>query len=245
MENAVNKKVFITGGTAGIGRATALLLADNGYHIFLIGRNSEKMEDLRKDAAKRGLTQKIRCQVLDLDNTQKLQEALPKIWTDHGPFSILINNAGIGFGSVRAADFDSIEYLIHTNLGSYLKLSSFFSDKMVKQKIAGDIINIGSMSADIRDAESSGYVATKAGIQGFTEALRKELNPHNIRVSLIEPGAVGTDLQKQSSKEQLALAEKMEMLQAEDISKIILFVLQQERRTSIVEIKVKPLRQFI
>lgn len=245
MENNVNKKVFITGGTAGIGKATTLLLAENGYHIFLIGRDSEKIEDLREDAAKSGLGKKIHCQVLDLDDTKKLKKDLPQIWNDHGPFSVLINNAGIGFGGVRAADFDSLEYLIHTNLGSYLKLSSFFSDKMVTHKIAGDIINVGSMSADTRDAESSGYVATKAGIQGFTEALRKELNPHDIRVSLIEPGAVGTDLQKQSSKEQLELEEKMEMLQAEDIAKIILFVLQQERRTSIVEIKVKPLRQFI
>jgi len=245
MENSVNKKVFISGGTAGIGKATTLLLAESGYHIFLIGRDSEKIEDLRKDAAKRGLTQKIRCQVLDLDNTQKLQEDLPQIWNDHGPFSVLINNAGIGFGEVKGADFDSIEYLIQTNLGSYLKLSSFFSNKMINHNIAGDIINIGSMSADTRDMESSGYVATKAGIQGFSEALRKELNPYDIRVSLIEPGAVGTDMQKKSPQEQLELEEKMEMLQAEDISKIILFVLEQERRTSIVEIKVKPLRQFI
>jgi NADP-dependent 3-hydroxy acid dehydrogenase YdfG len=71
---------------------------------------------------------------------------------------------------------------------------------------------IGSMSADVREKDSSVYVATKAGIQGFPEALRKEVNPLGIKVTLIEPGAVGTDMQPQTPREQRQLIEKMEML---------------------------------
>jgi NADP-dependent 3-hydroxy acid dehydrogenase YdfG len=101
------------------------------------------------------------------------------------------------------------------------------------------------MSADTRDGNSSGYVATKSAIQGFTEALRKEANPHNIRVSLVEPGAVGTDMQSSSPQEQRVLQDKREMLHAEDIARAILFILAQDRRVSVSEIQIKPLRQFI
>jgi NADP-dependent 3-hydroxy acid dehydrogenase YdfG len=135
--------------------------------------------------------------------------------------------------------------LIKTNIGAYLLLSGFFLEQMAGYGIEGDIINIGSMSADTRDGNSSGYVATKSAIQGFTEALRKEANPHNIRVSLVEPGAVGTDMQSSSPQEQRVLQDKREMLHAEDIARAILFILAQDRRVSVSEIQIKPLRQFI
>jgi NADP-dependent 3-hydroxy acid dehydrogenase YdfG len=157
----------------------------------------------------------------------------------------LINNAGLPFDSVRDADATHIDYLIKTNIGAYLLLSGFFLEQMAGYGIEGDIINIGSMSADTRDGNSSGYVATKSAIQGFTEALRKEANPHNIRVSLVEPGAVGTDMQSSSPQEQRVLQDKREMLHAEDIARAILFILAQDRRVSVSEIQIKPLRQFI
>lgn len=245
MNTQTTKKVFLTGGTAGIGRATALQLASKGYYVFIIGRNADKLEDFLKDAQHRGVRDSIGYLLQDLTDQQALERLLPELWSSYGPFDVLINNAALGFGGVYGVEADRLYYMTKTNLDAYLFLSGFFAEQMEKAGIAGDIINIGSMSADGREGKSSGYVATKAGIQGFTEALRKELNPKNIRVSLIEPGAVGTDMQPSSPEEQRQLEEKLEMLKAEDIAHAIEFVLKQDRRVSIVEMQIKALRQFI
>ncbi|HMR18450.1 MAG TPA: SDR family oxidoreductase [Sphingobacterium sp.] len=239
------RKVFITGGTAGIGRATALLLAQKGHDVFTIGRDPSKKAGLLKDAREYGIEDRIKVLLQDLSDTELLEKTLPDIWDTNGPFDVLINNAGLAFDGVRQVDSASVDYLIKTNMGAYLYLSGFFTDRMIDHNIEGDIINVGSMSADTREGDSSGYVATKSGIQGFTEALRKEANPHNIRVSLVEPGAVGTDMQPPSPEEQRALQDKLEMLKAEDIAHAIFFILEQDRRVSISEIQIKPLRQFI
>lgn len=245
MKQENRQKVFLTGGTAGIGRATALLLAEKGYEVFIIGRDSEKLEDFLQDAEQRGVRERIDFLLQDLTDGAALEKVLPQLWETHGPFHVLINNAGLGFGGVRESEPSRLRYVVNTNLEAYLLLSGFFADQMIKAGIEGDIINIGSMSADTRESKSSGYVATKSGIQGFTEAFRKEVNPHNIRVSLIEPGAVGTDMQPPSPEEQRELEEKREMLKAEDIAHAIQFILQQDRRIAIVEMRIKPLRQFI
>lgn len=243
--NRAIKKVFLTGGTAGIGRATLLLLAQKGYQIVAIGRDPAKKEDVLADARELGVEEYVGVILQDLANTDALEKLLPQIWADDGPFDVLINNAALGFDSIQGKSAAEISYLVNTNLTSYLYLSGFFLEQMVRKQIQGDIIHIGSMSADTRERNSSGYVATKSGIQGFSEALRKEANPHGIRVSLIEPGAVGTDIQAPSPKEQRELQKQEEMLTAEDIARAIAFVLEQDRRISISEMQIKPLRQYI
>lgn len=239
------KKIFLTGGTSGIGRATTLLLAKEGYTVFIVGRNTDKVRDLLRDAQLLGIKQHIHYILQDVSDIHALEDLLPKTWASHGPFDILINNAGVAFDSVIGIDSARIQHMINTNLTACLRLSGFFIEHMIKAGIEGDVINIGSMSSSTRDAESSGYVASKAAIQGFTESLRKEANPHGIRVSLIEPGSVGTDMQPQSAAEQRLLQEKLEMLKAEDIAHAIEFILKQDRRVTIVEMHIKPLRQFI
>src|SRR5690606_4206819 len=120
------QKVFLTGGTAGIGRTTALLLAEKGYNVFIIGRNADKLKDMQEDAKARGVEEHINYLLQDLADEQALEKVLPTIWADHGPFDILINNAGLGFGGICGADFSSISYLIKTNLNAYLLLAGFF-----------------------------------------------------------------------------------------------------------------------
>ena len=115
----------------------------------------------------------------------------------------------------------------------------------MKQQGGGHIINIGSMSADVREVDSSVYVATKAGIQGFSEALRKELNRHKIKVSLIEPGSVGTDMQEETPEEQRQKQEKCEMLKAEDIARAIAYCITQPARCDVVVLQIRPHQQSI
>lgn len=97
----INKKVFLTGGTAGIGRALLLLMAEKGYQIFAIGRDAEKKADLSTDIRERQLEAQIHIHLLDLADTSALEKELPEIWAEHGPFDILINNAALGFDGVE------------------------------------------------------------------------------------------------------------------------------------------------
>lgn len=109
---------------------------------------------------------------------------------------------------------------------------------------SGHIVNIGSMSADVRETGSSAYVATKAGIQGFSEALRKEVNAHGIKVTLIEPGAVGSDMQPEKETH-AAKAVSGDMLKAEDIAACVRYCLTQPSRCDVVAVSIRPHHQEI
>ena len=110
----------------------------------------------------------------------------------------------------------------------------------------GHIVNIGSMSADVREKDSSVYIATKSGIQGFSAALRKEANASGIKVTLIEPGAVGTDMQSHYTPEQQReRIEQMKMLRAEDIADCVWYTITQPKRCDVVELQIRAHRQEI
>lgn len=168
------------------------------------------------------------------------QEAARQLTT----VDILINNAALAADSVLDGDYQDMEYIVKTNLLGYMACAHEAAEFMKKQG-HGHIVNIGSMSADVREEGSSVYVATKAGIQGFSEALRKEVNKYGIKVTLIEPGAVGTDMQPESPAEQRKKQAAGEMLKAEDIAACIHYCLVQPRRCDVVVVQIRPHRQSI
>jgi NADP-dependent 3-hydroxy acid dehydrogenase YdfG len=157
---------------------------------------------------------------------------------------VLINNAAQAYQSITEGNYEEWEYIVKTNLLGYLACSNRAIDKMRARK-AGHIINIGSMSADVREKGSSVYVATKSGIQGFSESLRKEVNESGIKVTLIEPGAVGTDMQPSTPEEQREKEKNLEMLKAEDIAYSVVYCLAQAPRCDVVELKIRPHLQMI
>jgi NADP-dependent 3-hydroxy acid dehydrogenase YdfG len=108
----------------------------------------------------------------------------------------------------------------------------------------GHILFIGSMSADERSG-SPVYVATKSGIQGFTEALRKEVNKEGIKVTLIEPGSVGTDMPDKTPEQQRKLEKENKMLKAEDIALCVYYCLTQPERCDVISVKIRPHLQVI
>ncbi len=121
-------------------------------------------------------------------------------------------------------NYDEWQYILQVNLLGYMACAHE-AIKRMKDKNGGHIINIGSMSADVREKGSSVYGSHQSGIQGFSEALRKEVNPLGVKVTLIEPGAVGTDMQPSSPDEQREKTKEMEMLKAEDIAQCVLYVI--------------------
>jgi len=236
------KRILITGGTTGIGRAAAHLLAREN-EVLIVGRHQAELDDALRDFRQlQQVNGKLDGKPIDLANPADIERLFAYADETLGQLDILINNAGLAFNSILEGKYEDWEYILKTNLLGYLACSRQAIDRM---RVQGDghILNIGSMSADVQEKDSSVYVATKSGIQGFSESLRKEVNKLGIKVTLIEPGAVGTDMQPREG--QAEKQERLEMLKAEDIAVAIYYCLSTPLRCDVVEMQIRPHLQVI
>ncbi|MGA0557935.1 SDR family oxidoreductase [Larkinella sp. VNQ87] len=241
-ETLEGKRIVITGGTTGIGRAIALLLGSSGAHIFTFGRHQEQLDEtLTAIRQAGGLVDGTVADSASGDDIRRVfQEADEKL----GGLDILINCAALAAGSLSEMEDADWRYVLQTNLGGYLAATKEALSRLQPQK-RGHIVLVGSMSADVREEGSSVYVATKAAIQGFAESLRKEVNPDGIKVSLVEPGAVGSDMQNTAPDEERAKQKTGEMLKAEDIAVCVYYILTQPLRCDVVAVQIRPHLQLI
>lgn len=237
-----NKNILITGGTTGIGRATALLLAKQGAKVFIFGRNKDHLNDALNDL------HQVSKDAFGISADQVKLTDVEKVFTEFdkkfGKLDILINNAAIGNGDILKSNKEKASYMILDNLMGYIACTYEALNRMLKQKY-GQIINVGSLSAESKDPGSEIYVATKSAIRGFTASLRKEVNKQGIRVSLVEPGLVGTDLNPISPKMQRQMQKEKTMLKAEDIAQTIVYILTRPSRMDIIKLQVRPHKQLI
>lgn len=235
------KRILITGGSTGIGRATARLLGSQGARVFICGRDpqdlAEALEAARSEESEIG---GISADVGTLEGVETFFEAADG-WL--GTVDIAILNAGLGVeGELVKMSHEECRRVLDINLGGYIACAL---ESLKRMKGSGHIVMIGSMSAETCEKGSSVYVATKAGIRGFAASLRKEANEAGIRLSLIEPGLVGTDMVDQDPEEQVREEENMKMLTAEDIAGCVAFVLSQAERCDVVTLQVRPKCQEI
>lgn len=242
-QSVSGKSVLVTGGTTGIGRATAILLASQGANILTFGRNEQHLNDALNDI-RAGAKGTVHGFVADVSEKEGIEKIFSEVDAHFGTLDILINNAALPYGSVTEGDYEEWKHLIDTNLVGYMACTGMAIRKM-KEKGKGHIVNIGSMSADVREENSSAYVAAKSAIQGFSASLRKQVNPDGIKISLIEPGAVDTDMQAESTEQKKENVENLEMLTADDIAAAVLYCLIQPERCDVVELKIRPHLQLI
>ncbi|MGE6221015.1 SDR family oxidoreductase [Nubsella zeaxanthinifaciens] len=238
------KRALITGGTSGIGLATALLLAKHGVRLYIIGRDEEKLEQALEQIKDENEAVEVYGMSVDVTEASALEKLFDSIDKHWGGLDILINNAALGHGSILEGAFEDWNYLVKTNITAYLACCNYAAKRMLQQN-DGHIINIGSMSAEARQEGSSVYVASKSALQGFSEAFRKEINNDGICVTLIEPGAVDTPMQDSSQEEKDEKIQNLEMLLSEDVARSVLYVLSQPKRCAIVDLKIRPLKQLI
>lgn len=239
------RRIVITGGTTGIGRETALQLAGMGANVLIAGRNEDHLQETMTDIRKNNPGGVLNGVIADLATA----EGIAKLFGDAdnlfgGQLDVLINNAALAYGSAVEGTYSDWQEVVNTNLLGYIACTN----EAIKRMSGGanrHIINIGSMSADVREQDSSVYVATKAGIQGFSESLRKEVNEKGILVTLIEPGAVNTDMQPQSIDEKAEAVQSHNMLEAADIAAAVIYALEQDPRCDVAEIKLRPRLQLI
>jgi NAD(P)-dependent dehydrogenase (short-subunit alcohol dehydrogenase family) len=237
-----DKRALITGGTTGIGRATALLLATRGAHVLVFGRHEPELNDAMADL--RQVSSNVHGLIADAARIDDVRRVFKEVDARLGHLDILINNAALGAEGLSDMKHEDWEYVVQANLIGYMSCAQEAIQRMKARK-QGHIIHVGSMSADVREKDSSVYVATKSGVQGFTEALRKEVNELGIKVSLVEPGSVGTDMQEESPEEQREKEERGEMLMAEDIARCIEYCLTQPKRCDVVVVQIRPHKQPI
>jgi NADP-dependent 3-hydroxy acid dehydrogenase YdfG len=228
------------GPSSGIGAATARALAGYGYNLALLGRRIDRIEALAAELGDSAIA--IAADVTDRDS---LVTAANRVQAELGGADILVNNAGV----MLLAPFSSeqrheIRQMVEVNLLGAMTATEVFLDQL--RNGGGDLINISSVAGRTARAGNAGYAATKWGMNGWSEALRQELQP-DIRVTLIEPGAVATELTdhithpdaKQGAEQlyqQLAIT-------AEDVAEVIAFAVTRPRRMTLNEILLRPTAQ--
>lgn len=226
------RRALVTGGTTGIGRAIAVLLASEGAKVFVCGRSPEHLGDalarIREVGEGEGATG-------DLARPDDLKRVFEEADAYLGGLDIAVINAAIGAEGVADVDEDELRYQVGIDFTSYLVSAHHAAKRM---GAGSDIIVIGSTSAVSRDGNSV-YTASKTAMQGFVPALRKELAEKDIKVGLIEPGSTGSDMQESSPDEQVDKINMGRMLRAEDIAVAVQFMLQQPRRTAVSLIRVE------
>ena len=243
-QSITGKAVLITGGTTGIGRATALHLASMGARVMVFGRDKGALEDTLREFQDAQMEDRVHGINADISKKEDVERVFSELDAKLDGLDVLVNNAAIGYGSVMEGSFEDWQYALNINLLGVFACTHEAVKRMQK-KGSGHIVNIGSMSAHTKEESSSVYVATKSGIRGFSESLRKEVNKEGIKVTLIEPGAVGTDMQPSKPDEQREKEEDLKMLKAEDIAASVFYALTQPKRCDVVMIQVRPHLQVI
>jgi len=229
------RRALITGGTTGIGRAIAVLLASEGAKVFICGRDPTHLADALQRIRQVGEGDGI---AVDLAERAAADRLLGAAAAYLGGLDIAVVNAAVPADALADIAEDDLDYQIATDFAAYLRTTKAAVSRM---QAGSDIILIGSMSAVSRMAGSSVYVAAKSGIEGFAQSLRKELGPRDIKVGLIEPGFTGADFQypEHPPDEQHALIREGRMLRAEDIAVAAHFMLTQPRRTAVSQMRVE------
>jgi NADP-dependent 3-hydroxy acid dehydrogenase YdfG len=242
MNSLAGKRVLVTGGTTGIGLAIAKSLATDGARLVLIGRDGKDLDAAVGETA--ALGGEVHGQQADAARTDDVDRVFEAAGTLLGGLDVLICNAAVAADGIAEMSDKDWRYVLDVNIAGYLACVKSALSMMTPQG-RGTIILIGSMSAEVREKGSSVYVATKGAIQAFAAALRKEVNESGIRVTLIEPGAVSTDMASGSPDDQKKAIAEEKMLLPEDIAACVQFVLGLPTRCDVVTMQVRPHRQLI
>jgi len=243
----MTKTTLITGATAGIGEATARLLAKNGYNLIVTGRRKARLDNLKKDLEK-NTTSKVYTLNFDIRHRDKVEQALDSLPDEWKDIEVLINNAGLaaGLGPLHEGDLDDWEQMIDTNVKGLLYISRKILPGMVERR-KGHVINISSTAGKEVYMNGNVYCATKFAVDALNKAMRLELVDHGVKVTSVNPGFTETEFSLVRFKGDREKAKMpyagMEPLRAEDIAEVILFVLSRPDHVNINEIIVTPKAQ--
>jgi len=237
--------VAITGASSGIGEATALAAARAGAAVALAARRAERLHDLVRrieDDGGRALAIET-----DVSDEEQARAFVTRTHAELGGLDALVNNAGVMLlGPVQGADTEEWRRMIDANVYGVL-YCTHAALPIMSEAGGGHIVNVSSVAGRVASAGSGVYNLTKFGVTAFSEALRQEALRAGIRITVLEPGFVTTELQGHNSEEVQGMIrdrfDGVTPLQAEDMADAIVFALQQPEHVAINEMLVRPSRQ--
>lgn len=234
------KSVLITGASAGIGHACALVLAAEGAQLILTARRKQRLESLAAEVKKAGGEAIIVAG--DAADEETAVRSIKAGKDAYGKLDILINNAGAGnykpINETSAAEYDE---LMTTNMRSTFLFTRHAVDEMLPRK-SGLILTVSSVAGVYGFASEAVYCATKFAQRGFMQALDRELLPKGIRVGLILPGGVKTEFAIGRGRTEDKVAASG-MLEADDVAQAVLFACTQPPESRIMEIRMRPISE--
>ena len=188
---------LITGSSSGIGFETAVHLARNGFYTYASMRNLEKSKSITEVANREELP--LQVIQLDVNDNRSVKEAIDKVVAENQRIDVLVNNAGYGLlGSLEDLSIEEIKAQFETNFFGVIRVTQQVLPVMRKQNSGGTIVNISSVGGRIGIPSLSAYHATKFALEGLSESIYYELEPFGIRVVLIEPGFIRTNIMNSS-----------------------------------------------
>ena len=237
---------LVTGASSGIGEATAVALAQAGAAVAIGARRADRLEALAgklRDDGARVLT-------LDLDVTDEAacRDAVARTRAELGGLDVLVNNAGVMLlGTIVGADPEDWRRMMATNVLGLMYMTHAAIDGMVEQG-SGDVVNISSVAGRQARKGAGVYNASKWAVNAFAESLRQEVTTKGVRISLVEPGAVATELTDHITQPEARAASRrmytdMTPLQAEDVARAITYVVSQPPHVAVNEVLVRPTAQ--
>ncbi|MEV6157004.1 SDR family NAD(P)-dependent oxidoreductase [Nonomuraea sp. NPDC052129] len=243
MSNTLNGKVvLVTGASSGIGEATALALSAEGARVAVGARRADRLEALVGKAPGEMLA-------LDLDvaDPESVRAAVAKTVEHFGALDILVNNAGVMLaGPIAGADTTEWTRMIDTNLLGSMYMVHAALPHLLERK--GAVVQVSSTSGRIASAGNGAYAATKFGINAFSEALRQEVTTQGVRVVVVEPGFVATELVDHITHPMMQaaaqnIAASMRTLQPDDIANAVVYAINQPEHVAVNEILIRPTDQ--
>jgi NAD(P)-dependent dehydrogenase (short-subunit alcohol dehydrogenase family) len=199
---------LITGGTDGLGRATAVMLAERGYRVFAGGRNAERIAALQQFARERGLP--LAVMELDVCDDRSVDRAVAEIEKSAGTVDVLVNNAGIAIAAVmEEITLADLRRQFETNYFGLVRMSQRVLPAM-RRKLSGRIINMSSIAGKLVSPLFGPYSSSKHAVEAVSDAMRLEVYPFGIQIVLIEPGYIPTSMNRNAGELSSAYAKGAE-----------------------------------
>jgi NADP-dependent 3-hydroxy acid dehydrogenase YdfG len=236
----------VTGASSGIGEATARALAAEGAFVALFARRRDRLEDLAREIGDGASVHEV-----DVTDADGVRSAIEEVVRERGRLDVLVNNAGYGsMDPALEADLAEWRAMVDINLHGVLATTHAALEHLVAaagdSRGIADVVTVSSVAGrTVTGPGSNVYAATKHAVGAFSEALRQELGPRHVRVGLVEPGLVDTELTNtgDENKPDASQASDLGVMAADDIADAIVFMVTRPRRAAVNEILVRPTEQ--
>ncbi|TYA57497.1 SDR family oxidoreductase [Formosa maritima] len=197
------KTILITGTSKGIGLETALAFGRAGHKVFATMRNPEMASEFKQKIASESLD--ITIHKMDVDSDASVNSCIDSIYDNHETIDVLVNNAGIErHGSIEEMSMNDFQSVMNTNYFGVLRCTKAVLPQMRKNK-KGSIINVASVAGKISNSPLGAYAASKFALEAISEALAQEVKAFNIKVAIVEPGIINTQMAKDIAVDETSL----------------------------------------